>query len=200
MKAGLVYGTCACLALAVLACGSGPEQTRVPPEDDVPAEALERARNAADSLGGELMQRLLAELAEGGPVQGVRVCSEVAQSVSAEQSRDGLTVRRVSLRLRNLADAPDAWERGQLEELDALHGDGRLPKEVVEVTGAAGERTLRYLRPILVVQPCLQCHGDPDRMELAVVEMLRERYPDDEAIGYSRGDLRGAISATVRLR
>jgi hypothetical protein len=189
------------LALTAWACGdgSGPAGRPAAAQAHVPEQAVERARAAADALVDELMQRLLAELEEGGPARGVRVCSEVAQEIAERHSRDGLTVRRVSLRVRNPADEPDPWERAKLEELAALRGDGRMPEELYEIAGKGEEQALRYLRPIVVVQPCLDCHGDPDRMDPAVVELIRERYPDDRATGYSDGDLRGAISATVRL-
>jgi hypothetical protein len=196
MKAGLQPSILALLALVTLACGGGPQPVEKSPAADVPTQALERARGAADALGGELMQRLLAELSEGGPVRGVRVCSEVAPAIAGEHSRDGLTIRRVSLKARNPADVPDAWERAKLEELESLHADGRMPKELYEVADGA---TLRYLRPIVVVQPCLKCHGRPEDMDPEVVEVIRERYPDDQATGYARGDLRGAFTVSVNL-
>ena len=64
---------------------------------------------------------------------------------------------------------------------------------------SADGRQLRYLRPLKIVSPCLACHGDPERIDPQVLEVLRERYPEDRAVGYSPGDLRGAISVTVDL-
>lgn len=171
-----------------------------PPEgEEVPAEALEKAREAARALGGELMGRLLAELREGGPAEAVRVCSEVAQEMASAHSGPGLAVRRVSLRVRNPADRPDAWERAELERLAVVHGHGALPEEVAVVRREEGERRLRYLKPIVVREPCLACHGRREEIAPAVQRVLDERYPDDEATGYAAGDLRGAVSVTVAL-
>jgi hypothetical protein len=47
--------------------------------------------------------------------------------------------------------------------------------------------------------PCLACHGSPKQFDVAVADLLREKYPDDRAVGYKVGDLRGAVSVRVKL-
>jgi len=162
--------------------------------------ALERARAAAQTLGGTLLKALTAELQAGGPPQGVRVCSEIAPRIAAEHSKDGLAIRRVTSRPRNPASAPDEWEKAGLEKLAAAHAAGKLPPELSEVTAPTqGPRTLRYLKPIVIAQACLACHGAPAALDPAVRSALAERYPHDQATGYEAGDLRGAISVKVAL-
>jgi hypothetical protein len=40
---------------------------------------------------------------------------------------------------------------------------------------------------------CLACHGDPQKdIQPAVLQTISKLYPDDKAIGYKEGDLRGA--------
>ena len=160
---------------------------------------LERAREAAAALTTELRARLTRELAAGGPVAAVRVCSEAAQQIAAEHSRPGLRVRRVSERWRNPADTPDAWEKEQLRRLAAAHATGELPAEVFQVVSSGAWRVLRYLKPIVIGGPCLSCHGDPAGIDPAVAALLRERYPEDKAVGYREGELRGAVSVVVGL-
>jgi len=162
--------------------------------------ALAEARGASDALGRELASKLFAERAEGGPTPAVRVCSEVAPAIAAAASREGRTVRRVSLRARNPGDEPDSWERPRLEALARSQSEGRLPDELHEVVESADGVRLRYLKPILVAEPCLACHGDPARLDPEVVAILAERYPEDRATGYAVGDLRGAFSVSVALR
>lgn len=198
MRNELIVGT---IAVFVLACGGGtpPERGAAEATAEVPGEALERAREAADSLGGELMSTLMAELNEHGPPGAVRVCSEVAQDIAEAHSAADMTVRRVSLRVRNPADRPDGFEAEVLRRLEARHREGDLPEEVVEVVTDDGARRLRYMRPLTVKKPCLACHGDLEAIDPEVRELLSERYPDDEAVGYEAGDLRGAVSVAVRL-
>jgi len=155
-----------------------PTQAPVAPE-------LERARAAAAALSTELRARLMEEMKAGGPVQGVKVCSEVAPEYAARHSVDGLTVRRVSERYRNPADKPDAYEAAKLAELAAAHGKGELPAETWEWVGEGRARALRYLKPITIGGPCLACHGDPAAMKPEIAAMIRERYPDDHSQGRS---------------
>ncbi len=184
-------------------------------EAEPPAEAVAAARAAARALGSELKGRLEAQLEAGGPVAALAVCSEVAQEIAARHSRDGAVVRRVSLRVRNPLDRPDGWERARLEELERLDAAVDLPEEIVEVVEMPGtepqvveavevlgtelQRELRYLKPIVVQPVCLECHGDPATFGPELGSLLAERYPEDEAVGYAAGDLRGGISVRLAL-
>jgi len=83
--------------------------------------------------------------------------------------------------------APDwvaAWLRQQ----------GERPVEGVEgIRGEAGPA--RFLAPIGVEPICLNCHGPAASIPPDVRAALSELYPDDRAIGYAVGDLRGALWA-----
>jgi len=162
--------------------------------------AVERARAAADALGSELMRTLLREMADGGPIGAVKVCSEKAQAIAAAHSTDGLTVRRVSLKARNPKDVPDEYERQILEKLEAgLRAGEDLPAESAAEVTEDGSRRLRYMRPLMIKKPCLRCHGDPETIDADVRRLIAEHYPDDQAVGYREGDLRGAVSVVVEL-
>lgn len=189
------------LSVALCACATTSERdapyrvvAEPPPEADVV-----RAREAVDALAGELMTRLFRELEDGTATDAIDVCSEVAQALTSDSPKDGLTVRRVSLRVRNPLDEPDAYERDRLEELQTLKDAGELPQEIAQVVVHEDERSLRYLRPIIVTPPCLACHGSVAAMEPGVLEAVSRSYPDDRAVGYAVGDLRGAFSVTIEL-
>ena len=164
-----------------------------------PAEAVERAREAADALAAEMMGELVREMAEGGPAGAIHVCADIAQEISASHSKDGLLIRRVSLKVRNPQGEPDDHERRVLEEMEALQQSGGSPVDKVDVVTEEGEDRLRYMRPLTIKKPCLACHGDAAAMDGEVRALLAERYPDDRAVGYGEGDLRGAISVVVQL-
>jgi len=166
---------------------------------EVPADALVRAREAADAMGGALQGRLFAALDEGGAMLAVEVCSVEAQAISQEFSVADLSVRRVSLLTRNPINDPDSWEEQRLRAMAALHDAGETPGETAEVVSQDGGRMLRLVRPILVAPPCLACHGDVSTIDPPVLELIRSRYPDDRAVGFEAGDLRGAVSVQLRL-
>ena len=74
--------------------------------------------------------------------------------------------------------------------------------EALEVSDVVAEPTGRYFRYMkaIPVQPlCLACHGAPDSIAGEVKERIAEEYPHDRAVGYSPGQIRGAVSIKQRL-
>jgi hypothetical protein len=145
---------------------------------------------------------LLKEVNEKGPAEALQQCSAVALSLAQQHEHQGWRVRRVSLKVRNPADAPDAHERKVLTDYQTLEQVGRLTPDVpgVYIDVQDGKRTLRYMRPILITTPvCLQCHGQPEGLLPEVKERLRTLYPSDQATGYQLNDLRGAVSISIPL-
>lgn len=188
------------LLLAAAGCAAtGPAALR-PVDAAAPEPALARARAAADSLTRGLAGLLLSTLDAEGPVAALRVCSEVAQSVTAGYADEGLTVRRVGTRLRNPANRPDARESAALARFAAAMAAGQPPGEVTEVLEAPdGARTLAVVRPIVLQPRCVTCHGPREGLDPGVTALLRERYPADAAVGYAAGELRGAVSVRVAI-
>jgi len=159
----------------------------------------ERARAAADALLQRLLGRLTQEYQAGGAERGVRVCTQVAQSLTREVGREqGVQIRRVSLKNRNPRNAPDAWERQILQQWARDLQAGKQIGEVGEWRTQQGRRVYRYMRPIMLAMPlCLECHGDPQSLKPEVRRLIRQNYPNDKATGYKLGDLRGAFSVTI---
>lgn len=158
---------------------------------------LARARSAADALGQDLLGLLTGALERGGPMEGIVFCSDSAQARTARHAAEGVTLHRVSLRVRNPANRPDEWERQLLAVMAQNHADGRGAEVLEMVTAADGSRYLQYLRPIVVAERCLACHGDPAGFPVELRRRLADRYPSDSATGYKVGDFRGAISVVV---
>jgi hypothetical protein len=189
------------VVVAVAGCTSPAAEDPVQEPTD---GQIEWAESAADDLVAELSSRLIAELQESGPLGAIDVCSKVAQQIAREHSGDGLLIRRVGLRVRNPVNQASAWARRQLERWERDMDRGKTPMSIaanVEGSGPDGARSREYwyLRPLLVGPPCLNCHGDLDEMDPAVVERLAELYPSDEAVGYALGDLRGAVFVRLGL-
>lgn len=188
------------LSLAAVAAACAPRAGRHSTADTARLDtaAVARARTAAGALGKELQSRLLAALDLGGASHAITYCADSAQALTARHARAGVYVRRVSLRVRNPANRPDAIEERQLRYLDSLHRAGALPVELVRLRSAAnGRHVVEYARPIIVQPGCLACHGDRQQLAPGVRELLATRYPSDQATGYRVGDLRGMISVRV---
>jgi hypothetical protein len=174
--------------------GTSPDTVRLPRAE------LDQARRTANALGQELAGLVFATLEQDGAEAAVHVCSEVAQERTAAHGGAGVYVRRVSDRLRNPLNAPDAAERRELERMHELEAGGGPASEIVRVVERDGERSLHLLRPIRIQPPCLACHGAPAAIAPEVRQVLAERYPDDRAVGYTAGQLRGLISVRVPVR
>jgi hypothetical protein len=184
--------------LALLALGAA-----APPADDNDARvgpALEQARTAANGLTARLKKLLLTELKAGGFEGAARACTAKAQQTThALSERLAVDIRRVSLRNRNAANAPDAFERRVLESFERLPAGTRSQAEHVEVVRAGERDELRYMRPLMTGPMCLSCHGKPQRLSGGVRAVLAEGYPNDLATGFKVGDVRGAVSVRIAL-
>jgi len=184
------------IALAVLSSHAQAEDAR--PNDDA---RLLTARAAIEGLGETLKQQLIAAIKTGGPVSAIGVCRTIAPTISQEKSRTyGLEVGRTALKVRNPANAPDAFERKVLEEFVRKIESGADPAslEHKETVVEGGETLFRYMKAIpTAAEPCLACHGSDLKPEIKA-EILR-LYPDDRATGFKAGELRGAFTVIQKL-
>ncbi|BCW93750.1 MAG: cytochrome c [Thermoanaerobaculum sp.] len=162
------------------------------------SQALEKARAAATALTQALMGELLKHMREGGPEAAVSVCSAKAQEITKAQQQEGVLVRRVTARPRNPQNRPDDYEQAMLALMEHRYRKDKTASEVADWYLEGEALTVRYLRPIVIGEMCLACHGDRQRMKPAVREFLTQHYPEDQAVGYQAGDFRGAVSVTVK--
>ncbi len=161
------------------------------------------AQKTAAGFMKELGAAFKREMAAGGPVGAVKVCSEIAPSIAGRISREtGWRVTRVGTRVRNpLLGMPDAWEQKVLADFEGRIAKGEEIDKISfsEVVSEPDGRFFRYMKAIGVKPQCLACHGPEDQIPSSVRAILKERYPHDKAIGYKAGDLRGAISIKAPL-
>ena len=138
----------------------------------------------------------------GGPVNAINVCSEIAPEIASNISRStGWMVRRVTTRTRNPLATPDDWELEELRlfEKDLAKGVAAAELETSRIKRERGDREyFRYMKAIVLpppdVAPCMACHGDWDTLDPTIQVILNEQYPHDRATGYRPGELRGAFS------
>jgi hypothetical protein len=166
------------LSLAVVA-GLGACATPAP----VSESEMARAAAALAPLKKELRSALMGALREGGPERAIEVCRLRAPEIARLTSTGDAVLGRTSHRLRNPENAPKAWMSGLLEEYLA-NPDDREPRAVRLAPGVIG-----YAEPIRMKGLCMRCHGD--RIEPEVRARLETLYPEDEATGFKRGELRG---------
>jgi hypothetical protein len=147
-------------------------------------------------LKGELQKSMKAS----GPVGAISTCHIVAPKIARErEAASGWHVGRTSLKLRNQDNKPDNWETAVLEEFETRKAAGEDPMKIVkaEVVEEEGRKFFRMMKAIPTGEVCTKCHGS--KLEEPVKAKLEELYPEDKALGYKPGDLRGAFTLKKAL-
>lgn len=158
----------------------------------------EQARALVMPFMKQLSEANQKAITEGGPDAAIGVCRDIAPKLAGDISRqNGVKLTRVSLKTRNpLLGLPDAWEQKHLQELASRLAKGEKPDamEIGEVVVEPAGKYFRYLKPIVLQAGCVTCHGTAEQIPDKVKTQLKQDYPHDQAIGYSPGMLRGAVS------
>ena len=159
-----------------------------------PVDVSAKSAALADRFQVDLQGQLQAAMKAGGPVGAIGVCQQAAPAIAASLSEEsGAEVRRIALKERNPAAAPEGDLRERLEQLAAapLTADGK-PAVMQWTSGSGADAKAHFMRAIpMKEQPCAACHGTSIAPE--VKNKLAELYPADKATGFKSGDLRGAI-------
>ena len=160
-------------------------------------ELLQQARTVAMEIPPKLLAVLQTEIAKGGPEGAIGVCRDKAPAMAkAASEKSGWNISRVSLKNRNANAAPDAWEKAVLEDFDQRKAAGESPAtlEKGEIVTQGEVQTYRYMKALPTQSLCISCHGSPEQFSPSLKTKLHELYPEDKAIGYSVGEIRGAIT------
>ncbi len=177
--------------LPALILSSLPLMVQAQPQDQSTEQLVEEARGLVKQFGGSLKSALQAAIKEGGLTNGIGVCKTIAPEIAAKNSDAHWTISRTSLKVRNPNNAATEWQKLQLEAMARQPVKDGKPVEVWQVSEAKGEPGFKYMSAIPTQQMCLGCHGK--NIEPDVQAKLDELYPEDQATGFSEGDLRGAF-------
>jgi hypothetical protein len=177
--------------IAMLCCGTAGGQE--------PEELSAEARSIIAAFSAELQAELQAAIAAGGLERAIEVCKTRATAIAAAAARNGWTVGRTSLKVRNPDNRPDEFERRVLLDFEQKIAEGRSIDSLgYYKANAVGELSeFRYMKAIETKELCLGCHGAS--IPHAVGKKLDELYPRDEARGYAAGQLRGAFTLTRQI-
>ncbi len=152
-------------------------------------ELEKEALGIFDAFQKQLLSSLTKSLLDKGPVAAISHCSLVSPQLESQYSKGTWKIRRVSNKPRNPNHALDAWES---EVFQTWLADPASIKPTNQISGS----TFRIMKPISIANPtCLQCHGNSTDMNPEILKEIQKIYPEDKALGYKMGDLRGAFSA-----
>ena len=164
------------------------------PDESVVKTGQESAGLLLKTLGGNMK----AHMKSGGPMEALDFCSNEAYTLTESVNKKlqkGVSVKRISSKFRNPLNTPSEDEQKVLDELQMMQDKGeKIPPYVIK---QIGEKNFKFYKPLTMDKPvCLKCHGDVQNE--ALKKEIAQRYPDDKAMGYKLGDLRGAVVVTIR--
>ena len=162
------------------------------------SDMLSQSRAISLAMLKELGQKLQSAMTEGGAVNAIGVCNtqapEIAGRVSAQNQ---VKLSRVGTRARNpVMGVPNDWQAKALAQFDAGLARGDKPAEMEfseTITKSDGSKEFHFAKPIVLQPMCVSCHGGPEQISPEVKSKLSELYPNDKALNYQPGQLRGAV-------
>jgi hypothetical protein len=171
-------------------CGFRPERPDASADQAQITDSTLLARGHAylATAQDSLRKHLIGNIQSGGAASAIEFCNVHALPLLNSPIPGPLSIKRTSIRYRNVQNAPDSAELAILDGFQKL----QLAKQAIEPLLFEHNGTYHYYEPILMQPLCLQCHGKVDAdiapETLAVIDTL---YPTDRARNYSAGDLRG---------
>ena len=195
MKKVLIIGMVA--AIFFSGCASKNKDVELTEsEEDKVIEIGEKSANFLfKNIKGELQRALIKE----GPYAAVNVCSARALKITKKVEKalnHGIKIKRTSLKYRNPLNAPDKYELQALKYFETYYKEHkRLPDYYIQTVKEGSKLYYRYYKPLKVGSLCLTCHGQG--IDPMLKKIIKERYPQDRAMGYKLGDFRGVIRVSI---
>ena len=156
------------------------------------------AKAAIMKMGKTLKMNMKKSMKKGGVVGAAKFCTNKAGVLAAKVNNSypkGTTVKRITLKPRNPKNMATGEDKVMLEKFEAMVKEGKaLPKmKIVEVS----KGHYKVYKPFKMGKACVKCHGKVNKMNKKAYAIIKKQYPNDKAIGYKKGDFRGAFVAEI---
>lgn len=171
-----------------------PSDKQEASEESTTINYKEKGRSITDAAFSRLSQNLMKAMQEGGVPYAVDYCHVEAYPITDSVSSDfEVSIRRTSAKYRNPENKPNAFEAALINHYEAQSGSMQMQDSLIVLDDGSHV----YARPILLQEPCLNCHGTVGKeVKEEHYAMIKEKYSEDKAIGYSAGDFRGLWMVT----
>jgi Protein of unknown function (DUF3365) len=148
----------------------------------IPTESEKSSLLAAkEELFKRLSGRLMAVISTSGPAAAIEVCQFEAKSIAMDVGKGAnVKIGRTGVRLRNASNQPPSWAQKLVDDRTDTPVFAKLSNDHAVA-----------LLPIKLQAQCLICHGPSEALAPDVREKLATLYPQDQATGFSEGELRG---------
>ncbi|CAA6812751.1 MAG: Cytochrome c family protein [uncultured Sulfurovum sp.] len=150
-------------------------------------------------LGKTLKTHLKSEMkADKTGLKAVDFCTTKADELTKEinsQLPKGVTVRRTALKTRTDKNKPDTLDSAVMESIinDMDKKNVNLAKPLMVETPSV----YRVYKPLFITPACMKCHGNEKSIHPDVQKVITKNYPNDKAMNFQLGDLRGVVVAEI---
>lgn len=162
---------------------------------------LEKYRTIGSEIAQEtqksLATNLMKNMKSGGVEAAIPFCNSMANPLTSEMEiKYGAKIKRVSSKTRNANNAPSQHE---IEIIDQYNDSMNSNKSLDPIVEVNVNDEVQFYSPIIVEKKCLKCHGALENdLTKETDSLIKSFYPDDKAIGYREGQLRGIWSITFK--
>ncbi len=175
-------------AIIYSACTDVPKKKEYTKEEK---ELIAIGKQAVDASFKTLSTQLKGALAEGGVPNAIPYCKNVATNITDSLSKQyGFEVSRTAMKVRNPENKAD-----QIDEVVMLTMENAIktekPIEPILLKLSESEQ-YRVYYPIMLKPLCKSCHGIVSKeISDENYDLILEHYPNDEAVNFFDGSLRG---------
>ncbi len=187
--------------LALAACSPKPSESTENSDNETEvnaniekakAEVIEGFKNVGDSITKVAFEHLSTKLKSvidtGGFARAVDFCSVEALPLTKQVAdKYNVKIQRIATKYRN------PFNMARDNDLAVIEGFANNKAPVV----IESENAYTYYKPIGTMAVCLNCHGKAgETLNELAYQTIIAKYPEDKAIGFNEGDLRGAWKIT----
>lgn len=189
------------IALLLAGCGGNNSSKEMQETETLQVEDLSayeaQGQEIAKSTFLVLSSALKLRLEDGEVTDAVSYCNTAAYPLTDSVSQAfGVEVRRTSNQVRNPANALRDFEKPVFEAFIAEMNAGTEPRgKPLRME----DGKVHYFQPIFLQPLCMNCHGVVgEQVKTEDYQLIASLYPNDQAVGYRPGELRGMWSITFK--
>lgn len=154
-------------------------------------EYIAKGKEIAQTTAEGMLQQVGKNMKEGGVAQAAPFCNAHAAEITNDFAiKSGVEIKRTSHKLRNDKNAPNKREQ---EIIDSYLS--QKPEELKPIVEKNTDGSIQFYAPIKLMDKCTVCHGIlGETMEAKNDSIIKVLYPNDKAIGFKPGEIRGIWS------
>lgn len=150
---------------------------------------LNEGKKIVQSTGKTLSGHVKKAIQEKGPIEAINFCKLSAYPLTDSLSKQyNVKIKRLAIKNRNPENKATGKDIEVIEKYEMRIADNKKVKPNIQKQ----DNKIVFYAPIRLQNACLVCHGTP-RSEIpdTLFNHIKSLYPNDLAINFNEGDLRG---------